>query len=653
MVQAPDLTSASRNNHELKLKFDSATESAAESVRKGQMDPVDVGEPYRQHEGSGVVLSRQSSLRSVTSLSQSTKAIASSIRRKLTTGKRDSGPAVSMPSTLRPATPRGDPSLRRPSSVTQHGTESHGLSALKSPRIGGTPPHTGCGSAGCAKSMPGASGQNLGSDCDLCSLAIPQKITQSNPAETVLLPNRGVVRCVSTQTDVTEQFAAADRNCELPPAEENAKQQMLIDREAKRGDTILEGVGTGFQYIGHNLFPSHRYYSQCERSLRIVTPPRDQPIFNDSTFLSATKFDQIEWDANSNELVHRDEIGFLAFQRPDKWIQLALFFEDEEIPTILLDPIAEGVENTPLVCSLIEDEEDLKGLLVFFIMQPCGEIPHMAACRVTIHRPGLLVWAVETVSITDVKSAKPLSAPRTSMPFRHNNGFLTFATSSNGVVTISTRVDGEYITVRYPEHFQLAPGDEIFHSMGEMVSETEKQGVFSWFRSAQEETSPWVRVYRVQRDNITRLHLDGRETWVDISAEDHERITTTTKPLELHWGEKAVETESMVYELVRGADGLVWGLLVQLGNNDIYLFRGHPWREELKNPTYICATKPGTRFHFSADCGDLFYISHESQLLRIRLEGGTLQDAAIGNPVQVLSQRLKDPSYRNLMFEGV
>ncbi|CAI4211667.1 unnamed protein product [Parascedosporium putredinis] len=259
--------------------------------------------------------------------------------------------------------------------------------------------------------------------------------------------------------------------------------------------------------------------------------------------------------------------AFLFFQRQDGWVQLSLVPDDSARSAVLLEPIIQVPVNSPMHCEVTRGYHGRTVIRLFIFIKDEDEsyalLGH-GAVRDPPAAPG-------------GPQVEDLIAWDTGM------SVLLAASASGGVVSVyeRTSLTGNWESIPYPEKIPVEAGDYIFH--------TELPG------------SHKVRLRRLNGAGIT--HGSGA------------RLNVLGK--EVDWHRHPPKASPGSCRVVHNANGTVAGIFCQTAEDDIYLFRGHPWWNDLHSPEFVCSVLPGSKFVVSESRRMLIFVSRENEMQRV------------------------------------
>ena len=293
--------------------------------------------------------------------------------------------------------------------------------------------------------------------------------------------------------------------------------------------------------------------------------------------------------------------AFLFFQREDGWVQLALLPDDSSRSAAILEPIIQVPLDSPMHCEVARGYHGRTVLRLFIFLKDEEQACSLVECRLDfgkgLENGKLPSWAMEKFEIQSSEAGGPqvedLVAWDTGM------SILLAASSSGGVVSVyeRTSLTGNWESIPYPDKIPVEPGDYIFH--------TELPG------------SRKVRLRKLNQTGITQYEVDGYESWRDLHEEHPQRTPLNIHDKEVNWHGHPPKRLPGSCRVIHNHNGTVAGIFCQTAGDDIYLFRGHPWWNELHSPQFVCSVQEGSKFLVSESRRVLLFVSRENEMKRI------------------------------------
>ncbi|KAH7187160.1 hypothetical protein DER44DRAFT_800775 [Fusarium oxysporum] len=322
--------------------------------------------------------------------------------------------------------------------------------------------------------------------------------------------------------------------------------------------------------------------------------------------------------------------GVLVFQRPDNWIQLAILPRDHDEGTVLETPLLQAMENTPLSCHFEYSDSDSRNLRIYFFT---ANEERLSICTVRFRPPFLVGWSVMSFP----HSSGDIPPPLPGMGFfcSTDDRTVSYASVTGSLVSLSETEAGKWIIQFFFEEYRVRHGDQVTQRV--RVGTPEKD----------EGPCLYLRIYR-QGESTTHEFVDVDE-WHHFF---HHSDKVETSKKDISWQGLTIDKTSIPYLPIH-SQGFIIGFLCRTVENKVYLIKGHPWHNEQEEPIYICTIKPGSNFSFSDSFNDLFFISVEGNLTRIRVEVSESDYISHSQPKRVFHSSSNSQQLKNISYPGI
>lgn len=322
--------------------------------------------------------------------------------------------------------------------------------------------------------------------------------------------------------------------------------------------------------------------------------------------------------------------GVLVFQRPDNWIQLAILPRDHGEATVLETPLLQAMENTPLSCHFKNRNSDSRNLRIYFFTANEGRL---SICTVTFRPPFHVGWSV--ISLPNLSGGVPPPLPGMGFFCDTDNTTVSYASATESLVSLSESEAGQWTMQFFFEKYRVRHGDQVTQRVRAGKPEEDKGPSLS------------LRIYR-QGESTTHEFVDV-DNWHRFF---HRLDKVETSKKHIYWQGLTIDKTSIPYIPILGQDYII-GFLCRTVENKVYLIKGHPWYHEQEEPIYICTIEPGSNFSFSNSFNDLFFISVEGNLTRIRVEVSDSDCISCSQPNTVFHSSSNSQELRNISYPGI
>ncbi|PKS12301.1 hypothetical protein jhhlp_001601 [Lomentospora prolificans] len=293
--------------------------------------------------------------------------------------------------------------------------------------------------------------------------------------------------------------------------------------------------------------------------------------------------------------------AFLFYQKQDGWVQLALVPDDYGRSAVLLEPIIQVPIDSPMHCEVTRGYHGRTVVRLFIFLKDDEQSCSLVECRLDfgkgLETGQLPCWAMERFEI------QPSSAGGQQVDdlitWDTGMSILLAASAEGGVVSVyeRTSLTGNWDSIPYPEKIPVEPGDYIFH--------TELPGGHK------------VRLRKLNQEGITQYEVNGYESWRDLHEEHPVSARLDVLNKEVKWHRHPPKRSPGSCRVIHNSNGTVAGIFCQTEDDDIYLFRGHPWWNDLHSPEFVCSVQPGSKFVVSESRRVLIFISRENEMKRV------------------------------------
>jgi hypothetical protein len=318
----------------------------------------------------------------------------------------------------------------------------------------------------------------------------------------------------------------------------------------------------------------------------------DQGILADGTWVDTTSYPESPW-------------MFFFFQNRDKWIQLALLPKDYGRKAILLEPIAEAAEHSPICCCLERDEGGGNLLRLYFSQNIDSGDPILTERCLDLSGERPLSWNEGTLPTAKIRVTKLVHLSL----FLLYRGLCLVGGSPTGpgsqkLFSLFRDARGDWKEITGPQ-LNLLPGNSlVLHSCDWFFEET---GFFIF--------TQWHKipaVYTVNEKEISKAEVRG---WLDSSSA---KLSMTVSKKRMNWHGLEIYYTAPMYRESGGTREII-GVVCQTVNNEVYHFDGHPWAG-LSSPDFLCSIKEGTRFQILKQDNppwELLFISTDNEVSRV------------------------------------
>ncbi|CAI6098730.1 unnamed protein product [Clonostachys chloroleuca] len=303
--------------------------------------------------------------------------------------------------------------------------------------------------------------------------------------------------------------------------------------------------------------------------------------------------------------------ALLFYQLPDNIIQLAMLSrargEDSKMSVSLFgsSPIARATRRTPLQAHM------KNGNLSLFFQKTAsrnGQPPVLAQCNLIPKGSEQISWDVNNLEFPDAVKLHPRAE------YFPSNILLLESEVRPGDL-IAARADkdnGGWLMTRPPESMPANPEAHYFTT--------------TCFQPDS------FRIRSLAKNGIVQCQVEGLRTWGALNRADMSPGSHEMQRKDIEWHGKPPSSMPVSCRLVEGhgTAGII-AVLSRSADDGIYLFRGHPWWDELEAPELVCRAKRGSHFIYLKDWRQVVFLSPQNQLSWVPLDVEDDNTILVGN----------------------
>lgn len=303
--------------------------------------------------------------------------------------------------------------------------------------------------------------------------------------------------------------------------------------------------------------------------------------------------------------------ALLFYQLPDNIIQLTMLSrarsEDSKMSVSLFgsSPIARATRRTPLQAHM------KNGNLSLFFQKTAsrnGQPPVLAQCNLIPKGSEQISWDVNNLEFPEAVKLHPRAE------YFPSNILLLESEVRPGDL-IAARADkdnGGWLMTRPPESMPANPEAHYFTT--------------TCFQPDS------FRIRSLAKNGIVQCQVEGLRTWGALNRADMSPGSHEMQRKDIEWHGKPPSSMPVSCRLVEG-DGTagIIAVLSRSADDGIYLFRGHPWWDELEAPELVCRAKRGSHFIYLKDWRKVVFLSPQNQLSWVPLDVEDDNTILVGN----------------------
>lgn len=310
---------------------------------------------------------------------------------------------------------------------------------------------------------------------------------------------------------------------------------------------------------------------------------------------------------------------FLAFQRPDDWVQLALVPIDRGGSAILLDCVVQVAANSPMLFEVALNQDGHTILRLFVLLGDDTVDCALTECRLD------LGTELESRRWTIQRSELPTETGSSSKIRWSLNGNTSGppiqGTSSAGESfwpLSSTPLDGNWKFLSGPRTIGT---ESLLFDDGQLDDET--LDVYS--------------VYTLDRTHVTQYEYRRLDAGIDAETVPVEDYLSWVFDKEIDWQGHSPGVSGIPYNLITVPNRRVVGVLCRTIDNEICIFLGQPWHHNFRYVERLCTIQPGSQWVYRNNPRVLIYMSPDGVLTYLQLRVDDTGEITAGTPSPLFS----------------